>query len=128
MKRQTYNKYIYTRIEFFIAVGLFMEFDYEIGLTSDYPEPIGEDEWKELKKKVLKFELPETTDDMAKKGDISFPCMRYAKEFKQSPASIAERLVPYLEDFEPLEKIEVVGGYLNIYFDKYKFLQMQMEN
>lgn len=125
-KKQSLNQYLFSRIEFNIAVGLFMEFDHETPLLSDFPEPRDEEELKWVKAQVLKFEQPDDQDikkDCAVKGDISFPCMKYAKVFKQSPVSIAERLKPYVEWVDFLERIEIKGGYINMFYDRTKFLQ-----
>lgn len=123
MHKQSYSQYLFTRIEFSLAVGLLMEFDYEANLRSSFPEPVCEEDCKELSKKVMKFEFAETTEDLKRKGEVSFPCMKYAGILKLKPALVAERLAPYLEWME-LEKTEVVGGYLNIFFDKGKFLKV----
>jgi len=51
-------------------------------------------------------------------GDYAFPCFRLAKELKQAPNVIAKELKEKIEKNEVLEKIEVVGGYLNFYINK----------
>lgn len=107
-----------------------MEFDHEMPLWSDFPWPRSEDELIETKAKVLKFEKPDD-EDLVKgkgleKGDLSFPCMKYASVFRQSPASIAEQLKPYVADWDFLEKVEVKGGYLNMFFNRARYLQEYM--
>lgn len=51
-------------------------------------------------------------------GDYAFPCFRLAKELKKAPNIIANELKDKLKPDEIVEKIEVVGGYLNFYIVK----------
>ena len=64
------------------------------------------------------IETPKDT----KNGDYSFPCFRLAKELKKAPPVIAneikEKLEQEIKENEDLEKIEVVGGYLNFFVNK----------
>ena len=64
------------------------------------------------------IETPKDT----KNGDYSFPCFRLAKELKKAPPVIANEIKGNLEqDIEEnkdIEKIEVVGGYLNFFVNK----------
>ena len=54
-----------------------------------------------------------------KNGDYAFPCFRLAKELRKAPAIIANDIQEKIEmDKEKIEKIEVVGGYLNFYINK----------
>ena len=58
------------------------------------------------------IEIPKDTNN----GDYAFPCFRLAKELKKAPPMIANDIknnVKIDEDF--IEKVEVVGGYLNFY-------------
>ena len=52
-------------------------------------------------------------------GDYAFPCFRLAKVLKKSPQSIAEELSSKIK-FENglIDKIEVAGGYLNLFVNK----------
>lgn len=53
------------------------------------------------------------------KGDYAFPCFRLAKEMKKPPQIIAEEIKEKIEtDSEIIEKIEVVGAYINFYINK----------
>ena len=55
----------------------------------------------------------------SKNGDYSFPCFCLAKILKKSPIQIANELKEKIVvDEKYLEKIEVVGGYLNFYINK----------
>ena len=64
------------------------------------------------------IETPKDT----KNGDYSFPCFRLAKELKKAPPVIAneikEKLEQEVEENKEIEKIEVVGGYLNFFVNK----------
>lgn len=52
-------------------------------------------------------------------GDYAFPCFKLAKELKKAPPIIAKELKDVIKFNESIiEKIEVVGGYLNFYVNK----------
>ena len=56
-----------------------------------------------------------------KNGDYSFPCFRLAKELKKAPLVIANEIKEKLEmnsNCEEIEKIDVIGGYLNFFINK----------
>lgn len=65
---------------------------------------------------ILGFiEVPKDT----KNGDFAFPCFNLAKTLRKAPPMIANELKEKLEfDTEIVEKIEVVGGYLNFYINQ----------
>lgn len=51
-------------------------------------------------------------------GDLALPCFRLAKVLRQAPAQIATDLKEKISGKLPwLERIDVVGGYLNFFFD-----------
>ena len=61
------------------------------------------------------IEIPK--DD--KNGDYAFPCFRLAKTMKKSPQAIAEEIKEKISiDDKIIEKIEVLGGYINFYINK----------
>ncbi|WP_279383228.1 arginine--tRNA ligase, partial [Levilactobacillus brevis] len=60
-----------------------------------------------------KLERPKTSD----KGDMAFPTFTLAKLLHQAPQQIAQDLAEKL-DKTSFEKVEVVGPYLNFFFDK----------
>lgn len=69
-------------------------------------------EEKELESYV---EVPKDTSN----GDYSFPCFRLAKELKKSPQLIANEIKENLKiDGTSIEKVEIVGGYLNFFINK----------
>ncbi len=55
-----------------------------------------------------------------KSGDICLPCFKFAKAMRSAPQQIAEKLKNETDWAKcPLvEKVEVVGGYLNIFYDR----------
>lgn len=63
------------------------------------------------------IETPKDT----KNGDYAFPCFRLAKELKKAPPIIANEIKEKLEkeiQEKTIEKIDVVGGYLNFFINK----------
>ena len=64
------------------------------------------------------IEIPPNTD----LGDYAFPCFRLAKELKKAPPMIANEIKEKFPANEYIEKIEVVGGYLNIYVNKLPYV------
>ena len=73
------------------------------------------------------IEIPKDT----KNGDYAFPCFRLAKELRKAPQAIAQEIKDKLENDNTknvdsenkksdklIEKVEVVGGYLNFYINK----------
>ena len=52
-------------------------------------------------------------------GDFAFPCFKLAKELKKSPVIIAEEIKNNINiQNSEIEKIEIVGGYLNFFIKK----------
>ena len=52
-------------------------------------------------------------------GDYAFPCFKLAKELRKAPPVIANEIKEKIKiDSNVVEKIEVVGGYLNFYINK----------
>lgn len=55
----------------------------------------------------------------AKNGDYAFPCFKLAKELKKAPQQIAQEIASNINiSKDIIEKVEVVGGYLNFYANK----------
>ena len=60
-------------------------------------------------------------------GDLAFPCFSLAKTRRKAPQAIASEISEQLSS--PLfEKIEVVGGYLNVFLKKDAVLQEVLQN
>ena len=54
-----------------------------------------------------------------KMGDYALPCFSYSKVLHKAPNIIAEEVKNYLEqNCSFLNKVEVVGGYVNVFLDK----------
>ena len=52
-------------------------------------------------------------------GDYAFPCFKLAKELKKAPPAIANEIKENIQiDSNIVEKVDVVGGYLNFYINK----------
>jgi arginyl-tRNA synthetase len=47
-------------------------------------------------------------------GDLALPCFRFAKTLRKSPQQIAETLRDALDDTGAFDKVETVGGFVNI--------------
>ena len=126
------HEYLIKQIEFAVAVALFMEFDFEVPLRSEFPEPRSEENWDEIKAKTLKLAQPNYRDlkDYKKEirvYDVSFACMEYAKEFRMSPIKIAEKIKPYVEQVYCIDRVEIIGGYLNIFFNRTQYFLDKLE-
>ena len=120
MIKQSYYQYVFSRVEFALAVGLFMEFDYETRLRSEFDVT---DNWEKVKVQILK--IKPTCKEIADPTmyDLCFECMQFAKTFRMSPMAIAERLKPYLKGINCIDRVDMTGGYMNIFFDRKEFLQ-----
>ena len=61
------------------------------------------------------IEIPPSSD----LGDYAFPCFRLAKALRKAPPVIAQDIKEQIDiDESIIEKIDIVGGYLNIYINK----------
>ncbi len=65
------------------------------------------------------IEVPPNTE----MGDFAFPCFKLAKVLKLAPPMIANDLKEKLTTDENIEKIEVLGGYLNFFTNKKFFIE-----
>ena len=54
----------------------------------------------------------------SKLGDICLPCFKFSRALRLSPPAIAAKLAPRVEGLSFVSKVETVGGYLNIFFDR----------
>ena len=94
----------------------------------DFKEEIAKKiaETTQIDKNELKqyIEIPPNSD----LGDYSFPCFKLAKELKKSPVMIANDIKENINiDSNLIEKIDVVGGYLNIYINKQALAKTVLE-
>ena len=89
------------------------------GFELDYKQIIAEDLSAQLSEHLSLediYQLLENPKNEAH-GDLAFPTFRLAKAFRKNPAEIANEIA---EDFSSkvVEKVNVVGPYLNFYLDK----------
>lgn len=54
-------------------------------------------------------------------GDFAFPCFKLAKELRKAPPLIANEIKEKIETDSIIERVEVVGGYLNFFINKVDF-------
>lgn len=66
------------------------------------------------------------TPKEAKLGDICLPCFKFARTMHIAPPVIAQKLLPRVESLPFVDKVEVVGGYLNVFFDRNTVAQMAL--
>ena len=79
-----------------------------------------------ISKKELEtyIETPKDT----KNGDYSFPCFRLAKELKKAPQIIANEIKEKINlKNTGIEKIEVIGGFLNFFINKKVLIKEVLE-
>ena len=82
----------------------------------------------EAKEIYTYIEVPKDT----KNGDYSFPCFRLAKVLRKAPQEIANQIKEKLEqngaiNSELIEKVDIVGGYLNFYVSSKIFTKEVLE-
>ena len=76
---------------------------------------------EELEKYI---EIPPNSD----LGDYAFPCFKLAKDLKKAPPMIANDIKENIKTDESIiEKIDVVGGYLNIFINKETLVKNVLE-
>ncbi len=95
-----------------------IDFKQEIAKAISKVTNIDEEQLKEY------IEIPPNSD----LGDYAFPCFKLAKDLRKAPPAIATEIKDKIEiDEKIIEKIEVVGGYLNIYINKATFAKGVLE-
>lgn len=57
-------------------------------------------------------------------GDLALPCFKYSSILKKPPIEIAKEIGNEIEKLEFIEKIDIRGGFLNIYLDTVKVAQL----
>ncbi len=86
---------------------------------TDYKKKIAEaiEKVTNIDSKILESFIEIPPD--ANLGDYAFPCFKLAKELKKAPPIIAQEIKDNIVvDSEIIDKIDIVGGYLNIYINK----------
>ena len=85
--------------------------DFKSEIAKEISKVTNTDE-KQLKEYI---EIPPNSD----LGDYAFPCFKLAKELREAPPVIANEIKERIKiDENIIEKIEIIGGYLNIYINK----------
>ena len=70
------------------------------------------------------IEIPPNSD----LGDYAFPCFKLAKDLRKAPPMIANDIKENIKiDESIIEKIDVVGGYLNIFINKETLVKTVLE-
>ncbi len=69
------------------------------------------------------LETPKET----KMGDICLPCFKFARTLRLAPPVIANKLLPYVQKLDFVDRVEVVGGYLNIFFDRSRVAEIALD-
>ena len=71
------------------------------------------------------LEIPKKTS----MGDFAFPCFKLAKVFRKAPNMIAEDITKKLQEgsYDIFQKVENVGGYINIFLDKEAYARELMK-
>ncbi len=84
-----------------------------------FKQKIAKEITKAINIEITELEAYIETPKDIKNGDYAFPCFRLAKELKKAPQQIANEIKEKIEiDKTWLEKVEVLGGYLNFYLNK----------
>lgn len=55
-------------------------------------------------------------------GDAAFPCFTLSRTLRKAPAAIASELAGAISPDEAIDKVEAVGGYLNFFFNKNRYV------
>ncbi len=56
-------------------------------------------------------------------GDFAFPCFRLAKVFRKAPPLIAQEIADQLGQPDFIDKVQVIGGYVNFFMKKGVYAQ-----
>ena len=74
------------------------------------------------------FEALAPTPDI-NKGDICLPCFKFSRALRLAPPMIASKIKEQLDQTECdfIQKVEVEGGYLNVFYDRNKVVSPFME-
>lgn len=60
-------------------------------------------------------------------GDYAFPCFKLAKVLRKAPPMIAAEIGEKLQKPDFIEKIQIVGAYINFFMDKHFYAKMVLE-
>ena len=79
-----------------------------------------------IKQDIIENAIEVPTDTIH--GDYAFPCFKLAKDLKKSPVIIANEIKEKIQiNHDIVEKIDIVGGYLNFYIKKETLIKTVLE-
>ncbi len=78
---------------------------------------------QELSVESMRLEEPPKSD----MGDLALPCFPMARILRMAPPKIASRLAEKIPQSDEIEKAVPEGGYLNIFFNKSRFIEMTLK-
>lgn len=85
----------------------------------DFKEVIAEAIAKVIEIDIGQIKISIETPKETENGDYAFPCFKLAKILRKAPQMIAQEIQEKLEiDRNIIEKIEIVGGYINFFTNK----------
>lgn len=61
-------------------------------------------------------------------GDYAFPCFKLAKVLRKAPPMIAAEIGEKLHKPDFIEKVQIVGAYINFFMDKHFYAKMVLES
>ena len=79
-----------------------------------------------LKKDYIDIDKMITKNDSITRGNYSLPCFKFASELKDKPDNIANMIKENIK-LDYIEKLEVIGGFLNIYIKRDFYIKNVLE-
>ena len=77
-------------------------------------------EYTGLEKEVIEKSVEVPPEERL--GDLAFPCFPLARVLRKAPPLIAKDMAEKFADDPVLDRCEAVGGYLNFFFDRARFI------
>ncbi len=77
-------------------------------------------EYTELERETVENSVEVPPEE--KLGDLAFPCFPLAKVLRKAPPLIAKDIAEKFSESEVLDRCEAVGGYVNFFFSRKKFI------
>lgn len=79
-----------------------------------------------LERDVIESNIETPPDD--KMGDLAFPCFVLAKTMRKAPPLIAKEIAENLSGDDIIDRTEAVGGYVNFFLNREKFISMTVKD
>lgn len=73
---------------------------------------------KEIQKKFADLEVFFSVSPNVETGHLSIPCFNFSKVLKRAPNDIAIEISELITQLFFIEKVEIVGGYINCFIKK----------